>query len=361
MTEVEQIKQNNDDIKAKETVVEQLDSYINANKTVKKTDDATPYSSVSEIKNESLIKSDNIASTEDAQAQNKQIIRTYKSDVEETIQTNHLSSINIAMAESSKMIGQTAQAEKETKNAVINKSILILSLLLILGGALAFLVPQILIQIQYSTKPVLVETISPRSIMTVDLEEKINIKDTNQNRIGTTLKERIEQSATRLGQVKNIFLTEGSGTEEELTTSSKFLELIQANTPDKILRTLKDQYMFGLHNYNGNQSFLILKVGSYDIAFSGMLDWETTLWQDFKELFNLQTDQTTSSSSLAIDMHTFQDATFNNKDCRIIKNLSENVTFLYSIIDENTIVITTSVDTLKEIINRISKARIVTQ
>ena len=45
---------------------------------------------------------------------------------------------------------------------------------------------------------------------------------------------------------------------------------------------------------------------------------------DFKELFNLAGDITTSSSSLAIEIKKFQDATFNNKDCRIVKDSSGN-------------------------------------
>ena len=119
--------------------------------------------------------------------------------------------------------------------------------------------------------------------------------------------------------------------------------------------------MFGMHNYNGNQTFLILKVGSYDTSFSGMLKWETNLWQDFKELFNLKSDMPVSDNSYAIEVKKFQDATFDNKDCRIVKDSSGNIVFLYSIIDENTIVITTNTGTLREIISRINKARVVTQ
>jgi len=169
------------------------------------------------------------------------------------------------------------------------------------------------------------------------------------------------QSATKLGQIKNIYLTEGDGATEKLITSTKFLQLIGANVPPEIQRTLKDPYMFGLHNYDGNQSFLILKIGLYDTAFSGMLHWETTLWQDFKELFDLQAENSTSSELVALEAKRFQDATFNNKDCRVAKDSSGKIKFLYSLIDENTIVITTSVDTLNEIISRVSRTKVVTQ
>lgn len=361
MDEEKKIIQNSIDLKTKETVANQLDSFINPTEKPKNNIDAVSYFAGSGIKTEPMIKVGNIPTTEVPQKQVRPIIRTYKSDVEETVQTGHISSINIAMAENKKMLGQIKDTGIEVKKTVINKSILIVSIVLILGGILTFFIPKLLIQMQYGEKVTPVENVYSKPIMTVDLEEKVNIKDINLNRVNTTLKERAEQSATKLGQIKNIFLTEGEGVGEKLITSSKFLELIKANIPSEIQRTLKDPYMFGLHNFNGNQSFVILKVGSYDITFSGMLYWETNLWQDFKELFNLQNDNQGSNNQFAIEIKKFQDATFNNKDCRVVKNSSGNIVFLYSIIDENTLVITTSTDTLKEITNRVSKARVVTQ
>jgi hypothetical protein len=361
MDEEKKTEKNNINLETKETVANQLDSFINpTEKSKNNVIDAAAYYSEAASKTEPLIKVADTATT--LEKQNRPIIRTYKSDVEETIQTSHISSINIAMAENRKMMGQAKQTEIEKKKSGINRNILIISLVLVFGGALTFFIPQLLLQIQYGQKAAPVETVSSKPLMTVDLEEKMNIKDINLNRVSTTLKERVDQSSTKLGQIKNIYLTEGDGTAEKLITASNFLSLIKANVPSGIQRTLKDQYMFGLYNYNGNQRFLILKVGEYDTTFSGMLSWEINLWQDFKELFELQSDNSASSSSTyGIEVKKFQDTSFDNKDCRIVKDSSGNIIFLYSIIDQNTVVITTSTDTLKEIINRISKARVVTQ
>ncbi len=355
MDEEKKTETNNVDTETKESIANQLESFINPNEKPNSSVNASSYYAEPEIKTRPLSK------ISESPKQIRPIVRTYKSDVEETIQTSHISSINMALAENRKMMGQAKKTEIEAKKSRTNKNILIISLVLILAGILTFLIPKLLIQMEYGEKTEQTETVSSEPLMTVDLEEKMNIKDIVINRVSTTLKERVEQSATQLGQIKNIFLTEGDSAAEKLITSTKFLELIGANVPDEIQRTLKDQYMFGLYNYNGNQRFIILKVGSYDTAFSGMLYWETNLWQDFKELFDLQNSESTSSVSFGAEIKKFQDATFDNKDCRIIKDSKGNIVFLYSIIDENTIVITTSTDTLKEIINRISKARVVTQ
>ena len=361
MDENKKTEQNNIDLKTKEEVAKQLDSFTNPTEKTKGVASTVSHYDESDIKTEPLINIDDESITEEPPKQNRPIVRTYKSDVEKTIQNSHISSINIAMAENKKMLEQARQTETEAKKAGKNKNILIISLVLIFGGALTFLIPQLLIQLQYGEKVTPAETVSSQPIMTVDLGEKINIQDIDLNRVSTTLKERVIQSSTQLGQIKNIYLTGGEVPEEKLITSSNFLSLIRASVPSEIQRTLKDPYMFGLYNYNGNQSFLILKVGEYDAAFSGMLSWETNLWQDFKEIFNLQTENSSSSNSYGIEIKKFQDAMFDNKDCRVVKDSSGNIIFLYSIIDKNTIVITTSTDTLKELLNRISKARIVTQ
>jgi hypothetical protein len=348
------------DEKMKKEVENQLDSFINPEEQKPDSTLNTFYSNP-KTEGEPLIKIKDLPEIEEKKEERtRPIIRTYKSDVEGSIQTNHLSSINIALAENRRRFGSAQETKLEEKHNTINKTIIIMSILLVLGGVATIIIPQILIQLQYGTKNIPTETFPSRPIMTVDVEEKLNLKDINIERLGTTLKERVDQSSTRLGQIKNIFLTEGEVEMETLISAQKFLELIKVNMPSEIERTLKENYMFGLHNYNGNQRFLILKVGSYDTTFSGMLYWEQNLWQDFKELFDLKSENG-AENEFAIEIKKFQDATFENRDCRIVKNPYGDIVFLYCLIDENTIVLTTSTDTLKEIINRISKARVITQ
>jgi hypothetical protein len=351
-----------EELKEKAAIESQLDSYINPSEAPKTNSNIIP-EQTPEIKAEPLIKikDESEIPPPEIKKQTRPIIRTYKSDVEETIQAGHISSINIALAENKKMIGQERKTEVGTKKQGINKIIIIISLILVFGGALTIFIPQLLINMQFGPKKVPVETISSQPIITADLEEEINLDTINQNRLSTTLQERVDESSTQLGQLENIFLTEGTSTNEKLVTASEFLQLINADVPSQIELTLKDPYMFGLYNYNGNQRFLILKVGDYDTAFSGMLSWETDLWQNFKELFELPDNSALYSSSSLSTAIKFQDYTIDNKDCRVVEDSSGNIVFLYSIIDQNTIVITTSVNTLEEIINRVSKARVVTQ
>lgn len=186
-----------------------------------------------------------------ASALAKPIIRTYKSDMEETIQAGHLSSLNMAVSENNKMMRHMKQSPLEEKKSSINKNVIILSFILIAGGALAFLVPYLLVQKQNTAATVATSTAiaSTQAIMATDIEEKINTATINLTGIDTTLNERVNQSSISLGQVKDFVLTAGSGASEAPIAASDFLTKIGANIPSEISRSLLPQYMFGMHNY----------------------------------------------------------------------------------------------------------------
>ncbi len=298
-------------------------------------------------------------------AQMKPIIRTYTSDVEETISSGHLSSVNIAISQNQRMLKniQTPPVETAAKSR-ISRTVLAISIFLFVAGVAAAFLPYYFVQKDTPSKPAPITVIN-KNIFSPDTEEKINIKKINKNRVALTLRERVEQSAIDLGQIKNIVLMDGDAPSETVIPAQDFLSLIKANVPPEILRTLRPEYMFGMHNFNGYQEFLILKVGSYDTTFTGMLNWETFLWQDIKPLFGLNNSGTstvsTSSERFSETSIKFQDIPFFNKDCRVVKDADGKIIFLYSIVDENTIVFTTSTDTLKEILSRLSSSRKVTQ
>lgn len=363
MEEENKNEQNNIDSKVKEAVSDELTAYINSSEPNQTQNQQSNLSSEinTTLSTLGLAKEKKIEPSKII----RPIVRTYKSDAEETIKSGHISSINIAIAESNKMLKRSQEQQGvdiEVKKIKINKAILITSLVLIIGGILAVGIPYFLVNRTNNTGDTEEKDIS-KPIITADISEKININSLNLNRVNTTLKERVDQSFTKLGQIKNIYLTEGQDSTETKINSLEFLNIIKATIPPEIGRTLQKQYMFGMHNFDGNQRFLILKTDSYDTTYSGMLSWETDLWQDFKEIFNLQARDTeaTTTADFGIEVKRFQDIIFNNKDCRVVKNSLGEVIFLYSIVDKNTVVISTNVNTLKELINRINRAATITQ
>ncbi len=360
--EEKKIDQDVVDSELKKALSDELSSYMNPHSApLVPEQKATPIEKISEVVAQPQVQN-KIASVE-VIPKSKHIVRTFKSDMEETIQANHVSSINIALAENKKMMERMRSAEVEKVTIKKNYTVLIVSSLLIVGGILAFAIPYFLVNKQYA-KEEIIEDISSSHFITVESEEKINLDSVVLDRLASTLSERIDQSNIRLGSIKNIFLTEGTGVAEKPIDSQRFISLMNFNLPAEIERTLKPEYMFGMHSFNGNQKFLILKVGSYENTFAGMLKWEIDLWSDFKNLFSLSSISLPTNQTgriPGIETPAFQDAVYANKDTRVVKDSSGGVLFLYSIIDKNTVVFTTSTDTLKEIINRNIKSKAVAQ
>jgi hypothetical protein len=350
--EEKNIEENNIAPELKNAVSSELSSYMNPHLNTEQATPEAPESAPDEPNAEP-----HSPFFEQQGIKSKPIIRTFKSDVEDTIQSQHLSSVNIAIAENKRMVERMQSVETEQKTAKKNYTIMIISAVLVIGGILAFAIPYFLVNRQ-NTEPT--EQATSTAVITSDDEEKINIDSLNLNTIANTLAERVAEAAIRLGSIKDFYLTTGQDANEIPVDSTKFLTLINAHTPPEILRSLKPEYMFGMHNYNGNQEFLILKIGSYANAFSGMLAWEVDLWSDFKALFALP-DISQNGQIKGIETPDFQDAVYNNKNTRVVKDSSGKNLLLYSIIDNNTIVITTSADTLREIISRSLKAQTVVQ
>jgi hypothetical protein len=286
------------------------------------------------------------------QEMKKPIIRTYKSDMEETIQTNHLSSINMALAENKRMMRRMEEDGQNKSTEEKNYTKLIVSSVLIILGILAIAIPFFLVNNKYNQPITETPTVST-PIIVADSEEILNIADLDLTRIAKTLSERTEQVSVRLGTIRSIYLSEGQDAENKIITAEKFLSLIGAQVPSKLLRTLKTEYMFGIHNFNGAQRFLILKVGSYDIAYSEMLNWEVELWKDFKTIFNLK--DFGQQDEFGDTVKEFQDVVVKNKDTRVVKNDEGDIVFLYAIPEKDTVIITTSTDTLREILSRMNK------
>lgn len=152
-----------------------------------------------------------------------------------------------------------------------------------------------------------------------------------------------------------------------------FLQLLTPNVPAPLLRTFLPTFLLGVHSHDRNHPFLLLKVDSYEQGFSGMLAWEGTMHGDLAPLFTytpapkLQAPVEVATASTSNSTPTlppavlppppsFMDKIIENHDTRVLQTTEGQVYFLWTFIDKNTILITTSDATLKEVIVRIKNA-----
>ena len=206
-----------------------------------------------------------------------------------------------------------------------------------------------------------------QTIIFADNDLEFNVTDLSRRQAINELAAIRDRTQLSIGRIENIFLTESFIDEEgvekrTLISANNFLNLIDVQIPTSFLRSLARDFMIGVHVFDGNQPFIILKTNFYENAFVGMLEWERYIKQDLSPFFDqvestvvpVKTATTTTEDLKAL---TFNDLVIKNKDTRILKDANGNTVLIYSFVDKNTIVITTNESTFGEILTRLTSSR----
>ncbi len=294
------------------------------------------------------------------------IIRTFKSDTEKAIELEHMSSIRIALAEQKKKQEYQPIAEPVETPRSKKWFVLIISLFFIFAGIGAFN----LNYIKEKFNPAPKNKIEVSTLITVDSSREINLSEIGKKDLNSLLSESISSANVTKNSIQNIYITENENLvgKEKVTSkaieSKKFLYLINSRMPDSLLRSLMPEYMLGIHSWNGNQPFIILKTDSYENAFAGMLAWEKYMKEDLNALFSLNNrlssgEASTTTRQIYAYQKDFEDILIKNKDARALKDSDGNIFLIYSLPDKETIIITSNADTLAELFDRAIRLRAV--
>jgi hypothetical protein len=117
---------------------------------------------------------------------------------------------------------------------------------------------------------------------------------------------------------------------------------LQAGLPLNVVRVLDNVSMFGGVKTDAAEPFFIVRSYNFDSLFAGMLEWETTMYDDFLPLF--ESDSPVSGM--------FVDAVKNNASVRVLYNTEGEEVLLYAFINRSTVVITSSTKALAKIVER---------
>jgi hypothetical protein len=292
----------------------------------------------------------------------KSIVRTYKGDLESAIQNNHLSSINIAIAENQKMHNQIQAEQKQPEVAAPseyskNKIIIFISVILIALGIIGVIVAFILTS--SGSNPVAQVQELP-ALITTEYKDELSLNTVPKGKLLEILSAKLNDSQITVNKLYNTYITSGTSTSRKLITAGEFAAQTGFNMPDILKRTLLPDYMLGAYSFGKNLPFIIFKSTYFENAYAGMLSWEINLKKDLLILFRLPGYE--NGGGLIADLtptdnKKFEDGVIVNKDVRILKDEKNNVILLYGIIDKETIIITVNDTAFKEIINRLNKEK----
>jgi hypothetical protein len=120
--------------------------------------------------------------------------------------------------------------------------------------------------------------------------------------------------------------------------ASDFVNKMEWSIPAPLIRSMEDGFTLGVYkNKDKSDLFMIFKIKDFGIAFRDMLAWETSMVSDLKPALNLNLNNYSSDK--------FRDYIIKNKDTR------SNTGLIYTFLDQKTILITESDDSLIYLLN----------
>ncbi len=283
-------------------------------------------------------------------------IRTYQSDVAGALKKEKTSLIQMVLAEQGR---KRDIAEEASPKQPKNLALIIVSLALVLVGAsfAGFAAWRYATNQKQAAKDG--ENLSAiPSLIFAEVKKGMNITDLPKDRIARALSSEIASTAIRLDFVAQIYFTEdvasGAGTPaateyvQTLVHTSEFFRILESGMPESLARALAQNFFFGIHAFNGNQPFIILRADYFESAFAGMLRWENTMPRDILPLFGIQVTP-------ELVNRPFEDVVIRNQDFRALRDTEGNIVLLYLFHDKSTIIIGTADETIKEAVDRLNR------
>lgn len=235
---------------------------------------------------------------------------------------------------------------KTGNNFQLNLTIAFLSLILIAGGAAAFLYVFNFLNEEPPEQTVLEEEIIPYNNI-------VNLANVSASNLG------IEMASLSLSPGTNIIkISKSDGI--LIKTSEEFFEFIKVSLPGNLERTINNIYAVGAVSKNDqNFPFIVISADNFGNAFSGMLEWESAMLKDLSFLTKSEMNPVTTTSSAtsttatssklstpfktqakpSVETYVWKDLIIKNKDTRAFVNEKGESKMAYTFLDKNTILI----------------------
>lgn len=276
-------------------------------------------------------------------------IRTFQGDIAHAIKNQNVSVVQIALSEARKKERLESIEKENSASSGMNRIFIALSGILFFA---ALGIGAYLLWPHASNIPASDATVE-KPIILVDSTQAIPLDNLDRNGLIDTLQKAVSGNRQSLGTVMRIMLTRVGVSGPEAAPAQTFMGLLAEGIPDTLLRSLDPQFYFGIHIFQRNEPYLILKVDSYQSAFAGMLEWEKRMPYDLADVFIAPANRATTLTSSA----NFRDEIVSNKDARaLIDSASLQTVLVYSFVNKDTLIITTNERTLQELSDRVTKA-----
>lgn len=271
---------------------------------------------------------------------NLKTVRTYLSDMADTVRQNEISVIKVALAEQNK--NERENIYKQIEGTPVKKFWWFLGGVILIGTAI-FGIYYLMNKKAQNNIPQTVTKeealISYDALTSIDstsglLEKIVAIKN---------------ETGGNTGSIKFISISNiVNGIPEKIITKD-LISNLRLGAPASLVRSLSDSFMIGTYTGDKPNLFIIFQAKDYNYAYAGMLEWEKTLANDAMPLFGLDTGE----NKLQLAERKWSDLIINNKDARVLINENNKPIFYYLFNDKNTLILTDDEAAIKEITARL--------
>lgn len=305
----------------------------------------------------------------DPKKHHRKAIRTYYSDIAETVKGHDVSMVGIALAEKKRQEEHPEKApvpdKSEDKGGGRKVFAVILAVVLVLGGAgiLGFL------YLHLPEEEVVPEEFKTTLIPT-NVEKVLNFTGFSAEDIVSLVEEERLVLDGTLNTIITFIPVDTLGEEQVQLTARMLLGRLNTHADTALLRSVLDEYSLGVHLFDKNHGFLIIKTDFFENAFAGMLRWERYLAEDLPFLTKDEDDKSEPEEMAStteptgnvvlepIERYEFEDLVVANRDTRALVNtVTGDIKMIYSFPDKNTLIITTNPKTLVELFDKLTIVR----
>ncbi len=285
--------------------------------------------------------------------ENLKTVKTYMSDMAETVRQNEISVIKVALAEQNKH--DREDLYRKVEGTTSKKFFWAIGGIIILAGAI-FGSYYLLGQKKVKDAPA--QIVREESIISYDGTKEIYLNQTN-SLIKSVIETEKSSQASFGGNIDYVKIYQDNNGVSELVTIKTLFDNLRLTAPASLVRSLSDSYMMGIYAKSFSDTpndpnskpklFIILQSNDYEYSYAGMLEWEKTMASDILPLFRPEIADTYVNQT-GIQ---WKDIIISNKDARVAVDENGKPMIYYLFIDKNKLLVTESTDVIKEVTSRL--------
>ncbi len=293
----------------------------------------------------------------------KPSIHTLEGDLMNAVKDENYSSNIVKIAANART---QASTEEETAFKGSDKSFL-KKIFLIIGGVIVVSIA-VLFFVLYGGKttpkatntdtdpvPATTSSSTPQTIQRKTLIEAEAVLQTDLNNFDKI--ESVEKIKNIQNQLRDRNINEKATVEidTKLSTVDFFLKN-RFSGEERLLESLGSAYTFGLYNNSNDvfETFILVKVSSFDTAFTSMINWEPYMRYDLQDMFNDYTASSTENISYSSPSGSvFKDRLLKNTDTRVDADQDGSIHLVYGFINKEYLLITSGTESFLSVRDRL--------